>query len=315
MAFSGAGVGTLVSPYEITTLTQLNEIRDDLSAYYRLMNNIDATDTTNWNLGAGWIPAGTFAGTLDGNYNKIIGLYINSTSALSGLFVNLGVCTIKNLGMEDVNINGTSHVGAFAGRTSGICLVENTYVSGQISSTSSNIGGFVGQPMGFASLFKNCYVKAVINNATSYAGGFSGWSGSNKLENCYACTTFLNPALANVGGLVGSSGGSIVRSYWDTDISEKINSGGSGGTGLTTLEMKDSLSYVDWDFDVIWGINPTINEGYPYLKIFTVEPPPSVDVSLTTPLLSANASIDNPFMLITPNVTIQANEGFIRVVW
>ena len=36
-AFSGAGSGTVNDPYIITTPAQLDEVREDLSAHYRLV--------------------------------------------------------------------------------------------------------------------------------------------------------------------------------------------------------------------------------------------------------------------------------------
>ncbi|MBQ3633723.1 MAG: Ig-like domain-containing protein, partial [Paludibacteraceae bacterium] len=40
------------------------------------------------------------------------------------------------------------------------------------------------------------------------------------------------------------------------------------GDPKTTNEMHAKATYVDWDFDNIWGRNETINDGYPYLRIF-----------------------------------------------
>jgi len=58
LAFSGAGLGTSADPYVITDVYQLQEMRDDLDAYYLLGNDIDACDTQTWNSNAGFEPAG-----------------------------------------------------------------------------------------------------------------------------------------------------------------------------------------------------------------------------------------------------------------
>ena len=52
-AFSGSGAGTVAEPYQITNATQLQEMKDNLNAHYVLMNDIDCSDTVNWNGGAG----------------------------------------------------------------------------------------------------------------------------------------------------------------------------------------------------------------------------------------------------------------------
>lgn len=45
LSFSGLGSGTEEDPYQITTVHQLQEMNDDLSAHYILMNDIDASET------------------------------------------------------------------------------------------------------------------------------------------------------------------------------------------------------------------------------------------------------------------------------
>ena len=57
-SFSGSGSGMPANPYQITNATQLQEMQDDLSAHYVLMNDIDCSDTVNWNSGAGFEPVG-----------------------------------------------------------------------------------------------------------------------------------------------------------------------------------------------------------------------------------------------------------------
>ena len=88
-AFSGAGSGTEADPYVITTVQQLQEMQDDLDAYYVLGNDIDASGTASWNGGAGFEPVGSydpnysFTGTLDGRGHVITGLYIYRPSSNS----------------------------------------------------------------------------------------------------------------------------------------------------------------------------------------------------------------------------------------
>ena len=68
--FSGKGSGTSADPYVITTINNLNELRNNLSACYVLGNNIELPDKLNW------LPIGNenkpFTGTFDGNGYKII---------------------------------------------------------------------------------------------------------------------------------------------------------------------------------------------------------------------------------------------------
>lgn len=47
--FTGAGTGTNIDPYVITTCTQLQEMKNHLAAAYSLGNNIDCAETATWN--------------------------------------------------------------------------------------------------------------------------------------------------------------------------------------------------------------------------------------------------------------------------
>ncbi len=52
------GDGSASYPYIVMTLEQLNSIRNDLTAQYRLGADIDASETIDWNGGNGFEPIG-----------------------------------------------------------------------------------------------------------------------------------------------------------------------------------------------------------------------------------------------------------------
>lgn len=158
--FSGAGTGTELDPYIITSCTELQEMNLDLSAYYRLEgenSTIDcsATNPANdnfnpsglWSDGKGFAPVGDqntpFAGHLDGNHNTIDALYIDRTDqSFVGLFgaIESG-STVIDLGLTNVNISANQRVGALAGSLSG--TVTSVYSTGSVTGTSRT-GGLVG---------------------------------------------------------------------------------------------------------------------------------------------------------------------------
>jgi len=84
-AFSGLGAGTVGDPYQITTLDQLNEIRNSTHADYILMNDIDATATSTWYGGEGWMPH-SFSGVFNGDNHTISNLYISRSKNHQGFF-------------------------------------------------------------------------------------------------------------------------------------------------------------------------------------------------------------------------------------
>ena len=88
-----SGSGTPSDPYIITTLAQLDAVRNNLSANYKLGADINATETAGWNGGAGWVPIGegdnnpSFTGVFDGAGHVIRGLTIHRPGSSNvGLF-------------------------------------------------------------------------------------------------------------------------------------------------------------------------------------------------------------------------------------
>ncbi|GAG17392.1 unnamed protein product, partial [marine sediment metagenome] len=111
-AFSGSGSGTPSDPYQIGDVTQLQEISNELSAHYILVNDIDASET--WE--DGFDPIGgvdsAFTGTFDGNGYVIENLYIRSDNSYVGLFGATGSgAIIEDVGLENVDVAGDTHVG------------------------------------------------------------------------------------------------------------------------------------------------------------------------------------------------------------
>ncbi|NQE52854.1 Cell surface glycoprotein, partial [ANME-1 cluster archaeon GoMg3.2] len=133
----------------ITDCWQLQNIRDNLTGDYYLVNDIDCSCTSGWNGGAGFEPIGTygnkFTGTFDGNDHKITNLCINRSSTN---YVGLFGCTgsgseIKDVGLEEVDVSGHLDVGGLVGAN---CYgtITNSYSSGSVSGSSYDVGGLVG---------------------------------------------------------------------------------------------------------------------------------------------------------------------------
>ena len=99
--FSGQGTGLNNDPYQITNADQLFEIRNDLAANYKLMNDINIGEwLADYSPVQGWSPIGNesspFTGTFDGNHKTIKGLFINRPStSYVGLFGFISGATIK----------------------------------------------------------------------------------------------------------------------------------------------------------------------------------------------------------------------------
>jgi len=145
--FAG-GNGTVGNPYQISTVDQLQNMSGDLSVNYKLINDIDASDTINWNSNAGFEPIGRssnkFKGTFDGQGYEITGLYINRSSTDHvGLFGRTYRSEIKNVGLVDVNITARNYVGGLVGSSYCGSAITQSYISGNVTG-KEQVGGLVG---------------------------------------------------------------------------------------------------------------------------------------------------------------------------
>ena len=100
-AFSGSGTGTFANPFVATNCTQLSEMHNSVNANYTLGNNIDCSETSTWNSGAGFSPVGNstspfqFSGSLRGQNYNITNLYINRTTNNIGLFFIIELISVQ----------------------------------------------------------------------------------------------------------------------------------------------------------------------------------------------------------------------------
>lgn len=109
----------------------------------------------------------------------------------------------------------------------------------------------------------NSYAKGTLNSGTgSTSAGFIIMSSDvhPTVEKCYSAVKDVGCAfLYNYYGEVTTP-----DCYYDSEICNSVDDF-STAIGKTTTEMKTQSTYTGWDFDEIWDINPSINEGYPYL--------------------------------------------------
>jgi TonB family protein len=120
----------------------------------RLAKNIDLSEYDNW------VPIGSFdgdeddydegdfnlfSGTFDGGGFVISNLTINrpNASLVQGLFGGIENATIKNLGLENVNIRGDNAIGALVAGVTNNSSIINCYSTGTIKG-NENVGGLVG---------------------------------------------------------------------------------------------------------------------------------------------------------------------------
>ena len=112
----------------------------------------------------------------------------------------------------------------------------------------------------------DCYAHTDIEADLSAQGAGTGYGLIGSSEPRGRITNSYSSGHTYRGLSSSSSSMSVNSSYYDK---EKItNEYRSTGTGKTTAEMKQQATYEGWDFENVWGISASINDGYPYLRLF-----------------------------------------------
>lgn len=250
------GSGTQLDPFIIQSPQDLQNMNNNLTAYYELGNDIDMSTFGNF------IPIGKvnpyFTGYFDGKGYTITNLTINDNTNYAGLFalVNNANSYIRNVKVENASVSNTTFNASILVSYLAIGTVENCTVSGTVTGVDY-VAGLIGHAY-TNTLVKNCNSFAnVVGN--KYLGGLIGMN-RGIVENSYSTGTVSSGTYR--GGLIGYNIGTVTSSYWDTQTSGVTTS--AGGTGKTTAEMKTQSTYINWDFTNTWGIN----NDYPFLKVF-----------------------------------------------
>ena len=300
-AFSGIGSGTEADPYVITTVHELQEMQDELNAYYVLGYDIDASETVNWDGGAGFVPVGTwtedsndaFSGTFDGMGHSIQSLYINRIDGgYQGLFGCLRGGTVQDVHLRDAKITADVKSGTLAGKAHLKSIITKCSATGTVTlkagTSDSKSGGLIGLTVS-GTRVDQCWsgVNVKAGNRRQVGGliGYhEGITHYTLLTNSYSYGTVKGGG-SKQGNLVGDADGSyvdrcysfghgkaligfnfrnpvITNSYWDKD--NGASSSRYGGTPKTPAEMIQQATFMDWDFDIVWDIDE--GQSYPYFK-------------------------------------------------
>jgi len=268
-------------------------IRDDLfvhginNEHYELEGDIDCSGYTFTPIGS--VSGLNFGGILDGRNYIIRNLRINRPSEnYIGLFRKMSGGEIKNLGLENVDIEGNQFVGGFSGYTGGIgTKITNSHATGTIKG-SAWVGGFSGTEVDISWSYSNVNVEggpwtggligtggAVENSyargsvtGSSHCGGLIGVSGNIK----YSYSTGSVSCDSYPGGLIGSFGSpTCLASFWDTQTSGQSESGCGVAKITALMKTESTFTNAGWDFTNIWDIDST-NDGYPYLRPYSETP-------------------------------------------
>ncbi|WP_280765071.1 T9SS type A sorting domain-containing protein [Parabacteroides sp. PFB2-10] len=247
--FSG-GTGTADDPYLITTVEDLDAVRDFLRSNYhfRLYSDIDLT---GYIASTGWAPIGrynetndltsssdtiySFNGTFNGGGKTIKGLWIGDgeeVSVCNGLF-GYSNGTIKNLSVElssDKPILGDTISGGIVGWNDG--NIDSCLVVGGTVTADTIAGGIAGMNTGTITYcISTAAVQGSEEDDSEDAGVLVGYNaGGGTITSSYYLSADEGPTA------VGNAADDITHTKAAT---------------LTALKLKDTYS---WDFKDTWCI-------------------------------------------------------------
>lgn len=233
-AVSYSGSGTKKDPYLVETPEQLDGMRENLSAFYKLNANIDMTGfksqdpTPRGNFARGFVPIGYIGQPFTGTFTCDVDESGNPKYSITNLSVTNNAGTIYGHKLNDAKsysdyVKDNSHwEAALFGATDGATLTNISITKASIVNTvlgqnQVNNDYSVNPGMGTGELqagilvgscqnstITNCAVQGTVSGA-SFMGGMFGTAKSCKISDCTVKADINSTALWCVGGLVGSS--------------------------------------------------------------------------------------------------------------
>jgi len=302
---NNTGVGSSASnPSPITTCEEFQNVSAHPGWFFRLENDIDCSGISNFTAISDFggaidgqkhlIKNLRMVSSSDGNSNRGIfgtiskganvsevnfrnvNMYCSSTYCGGLSFTNAGTIEKSSITGTLNFPNCTSQCGGFAVYNQG--LIAESYANLGLGVQGSYAGLIAGHQVG--GHIRDCYsMGSITASSGGTIGGLVGlnqdqYSSGGDVANSYSTARVTNSSVT--GGLIGwqYDGSTISNSYWDIEATEEdamcgTESGGSGCTdtnGLTTAQMKVGANFVGWNFEDVWAISPSVNDGYPYLR-------------------------------------------------
>lgn len=238
------GDGTKGNPYQVANAEQLNAVRNDLSAHYVQISDIDLSGYSDWKP-IGNLSDTAFIGSYNGQGYKISNLTISNEEYIYvGLF---GTCKAKsvvsNINLDNINItinkvrSGILYVGGIAGISES--NINDCTVSGIINISDFGpyfhyaiiVGGILGNGNVNASTSSSS-ISVLSKQGDIYCGGITGTGGGRKSIN-YGDIKVEGSGNLSCGGISARAGKNGYCYYCINygQINVKLTSGDAGRTG------------------------------------------------------------------------------------
>ena len=217
---------------------------------FPVMNNIDMNDYANGNRNC---CITEFYGVLDGRGFTINGLDITGPGLIGTLKKG---AVVKDLELKNTTVNnGSSNTGtgALVAHAEDGSTIHNCSVTGASAVTGgNNTGGLVGSG---SPIMDRCSSNADVTGGSNTGGLIGSMTEGGSIDQSFTTGTVTSTG-NNVGGLAGSSAGSITDSHAGCDVTGKNKVGGLVGSTTNTIDGCTATGYIKGE-DIVGGLAGT----------------------------------------------------------
>ncbi len=283
--FAG-GLGTVESPYQVSTCQELQNISSGagiyLDKYFELTGDIECAIDTNiggalYDDGYGFNPIGTlatpFSGNFDGNGYTVTGLNIyRSGTDYVGLFGYVSG-SVHDIKMDGTSVVGHNRVGSLIGKLTG-GLTAASLINGHVTGTDY-VGGLVG---GSAGAISAVSANASVYSDSQYIGGLVGGV-TGTITNAFSAGHVVSvwdyyTGDFSVGGLVGvlTLTGTINNSSSTANVDGVFAVGGLVGSALGNITNSFALGHVtgtqEYTGGLVGSLSGNVSSSYATGRVY-----------------------------------------------
>lgn len=235
MPFSGLGSGTIGDPFQITSLTQYNEIDEEpTGSHYVFMNDIDASgQIVKALVGNNYI--------VDGNGHKF--LNIETIERFGTPQKQLFEGTFKNI---ELNFNWSADFPDEVAPAGNFAILDQVKISGSISNTNAS-GSVAGVADRIFDATKDILVTAYLSahvKVSAFSSSVASSSTSKNMLFVGAMTDLSGSAILD-GGVSSDLEDNGSSYFWDKDVAQTEFTEDQISGGKTTVQLQTLSTYTN----------------------------------------------------------------------
>jgi hypothetical protein len=185
--------------------------------------------------------------------------------------------------------------GAICGRAANRSWIVFCHTNSTVTGVD-RVGGITGMSDNGNTMVFNSFSSGTVTGKT-YVGGLLGYGNNTaRLCNSYSLSKITGDSLC--GGVAGVSEGSISNCYFLKDAEINVQLSGLGEdkkdqlrhtNAVNTSGFKNKATFPCWDFNFVWKIDPSVNDGYPFPSLMPANE-----------IYSGQGTESSPFIISTP---------------